>query len=40
VTKQFSAKITPKSKSSPKKAKIGEELKLGCAISGSRFKLS
>jgi hypothetical protein len=38
VTKQFSAKISLKSESSPKKAKIGEELKLGRGVAGSRFK--
>jgi hypothetical protein len=38
VTKQFSAKISPKSESSPKKAKIREELKLGLDIAGSHLK--
>jgi hypothetical protein len=37
VLKQFSAKISPKSKSSPKKATIGNDPKLGRSIAGSRF---
>jgi hypothetical protein len=40
VTKQFSAKISPKLESSLKKEKFREELKLGLDIAGSRFKLS